>query len=445
MYFGARRNANRAFTKTFRKRGNNGAPIGHTGCKEVRGGYDPCRGQEMAGWSVYGAFGGTCSLCRLDVFGKPRFGARPPSDLCRSGCCRRRPKGDINVYITGLGTVTALYTATIHTRVNGQVMKVPFKEGDIVKKDALLVEVDPRPFEAAVLQAEGQLERDKALLAEAKRDLKRYDILVKQDSIAQQIRDDQEYLVHQYEGTVKLDQGNLDAAKVNLIYTRITAPFTGRIGLRLVDPGNIIQTTDATGVAVMTVEQPITVIFPIPEDNLQAVLKKFKTGETLQVEAFDRAQTRKIATGHLLATNNQIDTTTGTDRLKAVFENKDNALFPNQFVNARLLMETLSGVTVIPSAAVQRSPKGTFVYLVKEDQTVTVRWVKLGPSEGDNQSIEEGLSTGDLAVVEGAERLKEGSRVEVQKQGSSASPPADELLPAGHEFPHARIEFPGEG
>ena len=217
--------------------------------------------------------------------------------------------------------------------------------------------------------------------------MKRYDILVKQDSIAQQIRDDQEYLVHQYEGTVKLDQGNLDAAKVNLIYTRITAPFTGRIGLRLVDPGNIIQTTDATGVAVMTVEQPITVIFPIPEDNLQAVLKKFKAGETLQVEAFDRAQTRKIATGHLLATDNQIDTTTGTDRLKAVFENKDNALFPNQFVNARLLMETLSGVTVIPSAAVQRSPKGTFVYLVKEDQTVTVRWVKLGPCEGDNHPL----------------------------------------------------------
>ena len=281
-----------------------------------------------------------------------------------------------NVYITGLGTVTALYTATIHTRVNGQVMKVPFKEGDIVKKGALLVEVDPRPFEAAVLQAEGQLARDKALLAEAKRDLKRYDILVKQDSIAQQIRDDQVYLVHQYEGTVKLDQGNLDAAKVNLIYTRITAPFTGRIGLRLVDPGNIIQTTDTTGVAVMTQEQPITVIFPIPEDNLQPVLKKFKAGETLQVEAFDRAQTRKIATGHLLTADNQIDTTTGTDRLKAVFENKDNALFPNQFVNARLLMETLRGVTVVPSAAVQRSPKGTFVYLVKEDQTVTVRWVK---------------------------------------------------------------------
>jgi multidrug efflux system membrane fusion protein len=330
-------------------------------------------------------------------------------------------QGDIHVYITGLGTVTALYTATIHTRVDGQVMKVPFKEGDIVKKDALLVEVDPRPFEAAVLQAEGQLERDKALLEEAKRDLKRYDILVKQDSIAQQIRDDQAYLVQQDEGTVKLDQGNLDAAKVNLVYTRITAPFTGRIGLRLVDPGNIIQTTDTTGVAVMTLEQPITVIFPIPEEDLQSVLQKFKTGETLQVEAFDRAQTRKIAAGHLLAPDNQIDTSTGTDRLKAVFENKDYALFPNQFVNARLLMETLRGVTVVPTAAIQHSPKGAYVYLIKEDQTVTVRWVKLGPGEGDNISIEEGITPGDLVVVEGAEKLKEGSRVEVQKQGSGSS------------------------
>ncbi|MGO9020736.1 MAG: efflux RND transporter periplasmic adaptor subunit [Syntrophobacteraceae bacterium] len=353
--------------------------------------------------------------------GKHAAGQGPPTLRSVPVVAAAAEKGDVHVYITGLGTVTALYTATIHTRVDGQVMKVPFKEGDIVKKDALLVEVDPRPFAAAVLQAEGQLERDKALLEEAKRDLKRYDVLAKQDSIAQQIRDDQVYLVHQDEGTVKLDQGNLDAAKVNLIYTRITAPFTGRIGLRLVDPGNIVQTTDATGVAVVTLEQPITVIFPIPEEDLPSVLKKVYAGETLQVEAYDRAQTRKIATGHLLASDNQIDTATGTNRLKAVFENKDNALFPNQFVNASLLMETLRGVTVVPTAALQRSPKGTYVYLVKEDQTVTVRWVKLGPSEGDRVSIEEGITPGDLVVVEGAERLKEGSSVEVQKQGSDSS------------------------
>ena len=375
-------------------------------------------------WRV-GAF--TALLAGLAVYagwmflGNHASGQGPPRNFTVPVVAAAAQKGDINVYVTGLGTVTALYTATIHTRVNGQVMKVPFKEGDLVKEGALLVEVDPRPFEAAVLQAEGQLQRDKALLAQAKRDLERYDILVKQDSIAQQIRDDQAYLVQQNEGTVKLDQGNLDAAKVNLIYTRITAPFTGRIGLRLVDPGNIIQTTDTTGVAVMTREQPITVIFPIPEDSLQPVLKKFKSGETLQVEAYDRAQTRKIATGHLLAPDNQIDTSTGTDRLKAVFDNKDFALFPNQFVNASLLMDTLRGVTVVPSATVQRSPKGPFVYLVKEDQTVTVSWVKLGPSEGDNVSVEEGITPGDLVVLEGAEKLKEGSRVEVQKHGSGSS------------------------
>lgn len=195
-------------------------------------------------------------------------------------------QGDIHTYITGLGTVTALYTATVHTRVDGQIMKVVFKEGEVVKNGALLVEIDPRPFEAALLQAEGQLERDKALLEDAKLDLKRYETLAVQDSIALQQRDTQRYLVHQYEGSVKLDRGNLDAAKVNLVYTRITAPFTGRIGLRLVDPGNIVHTTDANGIAVITQEQPITVIFPIPEDDLQSVLKKLRAGESMQVEAF---------------------------------------------------------------------------------------------------------------------------------------------------------------
>lgn len=348
-------------------------------------------------------------------------GQAPPSPPGVPVVAVAAKQGDVNIYITGLGTVTALYTVTVHTRIDGEIMKVLFKEGDIVKNRALLVQIDPRPYEAAVLQAEGQLERDKALLGQAKMDLKRYDILAKQDSIAQQIRDDQMYLVHQYTGTVKLDQGNLDAAKLNLFYTRITSPFTGRIGLRLVDPGNFVQTTNTTGIAVITQEQPITVIFPIPEDSLQPVLKKLRAGESLQVEAFDREQTRKIATGHLLTADNQIDTTTGTDRLKALFTNEDGALFPNQFVNARLLMDTLRGVTVVPTAAVQRSPKGTYVYMVKEDQTVTVRWVKLGPSEGDSISIEEGLSPGEIVVVEGAEKLREGSKVDVQKQSPDSS------------------------
>jgi len=381
-------------------------------------------GRRQWWFGVFAAFLGCYGIYACWILlgnGTRAAGQAPPSPPGLPVAAVAAKQGDVNIYITGLGTVTALYTATVHTRVDGEILKVPFKEGDVVKNGALLVEIDPRPFAAAVLQAEGQLERDKALLEQAKRDLKRYDILAKQDSISQQIRDDQEYLVHQDEGTVKLDQGNLAAANVNLAYTRITAPFTGRIGLRLVDPGNIVHTTDTTGIAVITQEQPITVIFPIPEDSLQSVLKKLRTGESLQVEAFDRAQTRKIATGHLLTADNQIDTTTGTDRLKALFTNEDSALFPNQFVNARLLMDTLRGVTVVPTAAVQRSPKGTYVYMVKEDQTVTVGWVKIGPGEGDNVSIEEGLSPGQLVVVEGAERLKEGSRVVVQTQGPDSS------------------------
>jgi multidrug efflux system membrane fusion protein len=279
------------------------------------------------------------------------------------------------------------------------------------------VEIDPRPYEAALLQAQGQLERDKALLESATIDFKRYDTLAKQDSIALQQRDDQLYLVHQYEGTVKLDEGLVRSAKINLGYTRITSPFAGRVGLRLVDPGNIVYTPDSTGIAVVTQEQPITVIFPVPEDNLPAITKKLKAGASLQVEAFDRAQKNKLATGKLMTTDNQIDTTTGTVRLKALFTNDDSVLFPNQFVNARLLMETIHDATLIPSAAIQRSPKGTFVFLVKEDKMVTVRWVKTGVYEGDSVSIDEGLSPGDLVVVEGAERLKEGSMVAVQTQG----------------------------
>jgi multidrug efflux system membrane fusion protein len=263
--------------------------------------------------------------------------------------------------------------------------------------------------------------RDKATLENARLDLKRYETLAAQDSIALQQRDTQISLVHQLEGTVKLDEGLVQSARINLGYTRITAPFTGRIGLRLVDPGNIVHTTDTTGIAVITQEQPITVIFPVPEDNLPPVLRKLKAGESLQVDAFDREQNRQIATGYLLTADNQADTSTGTVRLKAQFTNQDSALFPNQFVNASLLMDTLRGVTVVSSSAIQRSPKGTFVYLVQPNMTVTVRWVKLGPSEGDKQSIEEGASPGDLVVVEGAEKLKEGTKVEVQATGSDSS------------------------
>jgi membrane fusion protein, multidrug efflux system len=328
---------------------------------------------------------------------------------------------DVRVYVTALGSVLPLNTVTIRSRVDGELMAVHFKEGDLVKAGDLLAEIDRRPFEVQLTQAEGQLAKDQAYLDNARKDLERYRVLYAQDSIASQQVDTQESLVHQSEGTVKADQAQIDTAKLQLTYCRITAPFGGRVGLRLVDPGNIVHASDTTGLVVITQLQPIAVVFAIPEDTLPAVLAKLKAGEHPPVEAYDREQRRRLATGSLLTTDNQIDPTTGTVKLKALFPNASSELFPNQFVNARLLLDVKRGATVVPIAVVQRGAQGTFVYVVKPDHTVAVRRVTTGVTEGDDTSIAAGLSPGEVVVVEGADRLREGGTVEV-RGGDGSSP-----------------------
>lgn len=324
-------------------------------------------------------------------------------------------KGDVNVYLTGLGTVTPVKTAVVHTRVDGQIMRVLFREGQQVRQGDALVEIDPRPFQAQLTQTEGQMARDQALLANAKIDLERYRTLLAQDSIAKQQLDTQEALVRQYEGTVKFDQGQIDNARLQLAYARVTAPISGRLGLRQIDEGNVVHAGDQNGLVVITQLQPITVIFTVPQDSLPVVMKRLQSGERVPVEALDRDQNQKnrLGSGYLLTVDNQIDTATGTVRLKAQFNNDDGRLFPNQFVNVRMLIDVRREATTVPSAALQRGARGLFVYVVKDDKTVTLRDVKTGPTEADSTVIESGVEPGDLVVVDGMDRLREGAKVEL--------------------------------
>src|SRR5262249_36013040 len=352
---------------------------------------------------------------------------RPPSSVVAAPVAA----GDITISLNGLGTVTSLSTVTIRTQISGYLSRVAFEEGQTIKKGDLLAEIDSRPYEAALEQMQGQLERDQAILNGARVDLERYKKLSTQHAVPQQQYDQQQALVKQDEGQVAADKGLVDTAKVNLAYCHITAPANGRVGLRQVDQGNYVTPADPNGLVVITQIEPISVIFTIPEDNLPQVQRRLHAGATLQVSAYDRSGTTELAKGTLTTLDNQLDTTTGTLKLRAQFPNEDDALFPNQFVNIRLQVDVLHDATTMPSAAVQRGAPGTFVYVVNQGDTVSVRKVALGPSEGDRVAVTSGLQPGERVVVDGADRLRDGAKVILRQPNDNPSAPASPSVGAG--------------
>jgi membrane fusion protein, multidrug efflux system len=337
-------------------------------------------------------------------------------------------KGDIGIYLEAIGTVTPVYTSSITSQVNGMIMAVNYQEDQRVKKGDSLIDIDPRPYRATLVQAQGTLQHDEGILAQAQLDLTRYRAALARNAIAEQTVADQEKLVQQTEGTVKNDHGAVDFDQLQLDYCHIIAPITGQVGLRLVDPGNVVQSAGTTVLAVITQLEPITVIFTLPEDSLGPVLAQLRAQAKLSVDALDRSGQKKLASGMLTALDNQIDTTTGTVKARATFDNKNDALFPNQFVNTRLLVNTLHGVTIIPSSAIQQNGRASFVYLI-QNEVAHMRAVKPGVTEGENTQVE-GINPGDVVANNGFEKLQDNARVTALKPGTPGAPPPASSAPA---------------
>ena len=333
-------------------------------------------------------------------------------------------QGDVPISFSALGTVTPLATVTVRTQINGRLMQLGFTEGQMVKQGDFLAQVDPRPYQVALEQAQGQQAKDTGLLHQAQADLARYKLLASQDSISAQQLDDQQYLVEQYQGTVKSDQAAIDSAQLNLTYCHITSPVVGRVGLRQVDIGNYVTPSDTNGIVLITELAPISVIFTLPEDDIPQVLQHFGKGDHLTVTLYDRTNTQQLAVGTLSAVDNMVNTSTGTVELRAVFKNPDNRLFPNEFVNAVLLVDTLRNTLVVPSAAIQRGVPGTYVYVVGADDTVSLRTVTVGPTDGDRVAVLSGLKLGEKVVTDGAEQLKDGAKVTLPTASTAVAPAA---------------------